>query len=116
MAFRMRGESGAMQWASATLTSPDQGRRVFDPEAVEWEPLARWRSPSTGAEYPVKWRLRVGQQRFRVEPLMNDAELDSRSSTGLIYWEGPVRLLREDGTQAGSGYLEMTGYADRVRF
>ncbi len=116
MAFRMRGESGATQWASATLTSPDQGRRVFDPEAVEWEPLARWRSPSTGAEYPVRWRLRVGEQRFTVEPLMNDAELDSRSSTGLVYWEGPVRLLREDGTQAGSGYLEMTGYADRVRF
>lgn len=116
MAFRMRGESGATQWASATLTSAEEGRRVFDPQAVEWEPLGRWRSPSTAAEYPVRWRLRVGEQRFTVEPLMDDAELDSRSSTGLIYWEGPVRLLREDGTQAGSGYLEMTGYADRVRF
>ena len=48
---------------------------------------------------------------FEVEPLMDDAELDSRSSTGTIYWEGPVRLRAPGGSAAGRGYLELTGYA-----
>jgi hypothetical protein len=34
----------------------------------------------------------VGDRSYLVEPLMDDAELDSRSSTGTIYWEGPVTL------------------------
>ena len=41
--------------------------------------------------------------------LMDDQELDSRRSTGAIYWEGAVRLL-EGGREIGQGYLEMTGY------
>jgi predicted secreted hydrolase len=48
---------------------------------------------------------------------MDDAELDSRSSTGTIYWEGPVRLVGPDGKAAGRGYLELTGYAEGgIRF
>jgi predicted secreted hydrolase len=39
-----------------------------------------------------------------------DQELDSRRSTGAVYWEGAVTLER-DGVPAGRGYLEMTGYA-----
>ena len=62
----------------------------------------------------MAWRVRVGDREFEVEPLMDDAELDSRSSTGTIYWEGPVRLRAADGGPAGSGYLELTGYAGRL--
>ncbi len=47
-------------------------------------------------------------------PLMDDQELDSRQSTGAVYWEGAVRLDRE-GAQVGRGYLELTGYADALR-
>jgi predicted secreted hydrolase len=45
---------------------------------------------------------------------MDDAELDSRASTGTIYWEGPVRVKCADGQSAGRGYLELTGYAGRL--
>jgi predicted secreted hydrolase len=55
--------------------------------------------------------VRVGGQEFEVQPLLDDAELDSRSSTGTIYWEGPVRLLGDGGAPLGRGYLELTGYA-----
>jgi predicted secreted hydrolase len=45
---------------------------------------------------------------------MDDAELDSRSSTGTIYWEGPVRLRNaSEKTPVGRGYLELTGYAGK---
>ena len=42
-------------------------------------------------------------------------ELDSRQSTGAIYWEGLSELIDSNGKRVGSGYLEMTGYAAPLR-
>ncbi len=36
------------------------------------------------------------------------------ASTGTIYWEGAMRI-RRGGRQIGRGYLELTGYGDRIR-
>jgi predicted secreted hydrolase len=114
MAFRMRDATGKARWAAATLRAPDGSVRSFKPAEVTWSPTRMWRSPRTGAEYPVAWRVRVGDREFDVEPLLDDAELDSRSSTGTIYWEGPIRLRATDGALLGRGYLELTGYAGRL--
>ena len=54
-------------------------------------------------------RVRAGGIDYVLDPLMDDQELDSRASTGTIYWEGAVRVLRE-GREVGRGYLELTGY------
>jgi predicted secreted hydrolase len=40
---------------------------------------------------------------------MDDQELDSRLSTGTIYWEGAVRAFQGKDV-VGRGYLELTGY------
>ena len=40
---------------------------------------------------------------------MDDQELDSRQSTGAVYWEGAVTLIK-DNRSVGQGYLELTGY------
>jgi predicted secreted hydrolase len=40
---------------------------------------------------------------------MDDQELDSRASTGTIYWEGAVRAFSKN-SEIGRGYLELTGY------
>ena len=114
MAFRMRGADGEARWSAATLRAADGSVRTFAPGEVQWTPTRRWRSSRTGAEYPVAWRVRVGQREFEVEPLLDDAELDSRSSTGTIYWEGPVQLRAPDGAPLGRGYLELTGYAGQL--
>jgi predicted secreted hydrolase len=114
MAFRMRDTRGGERWASATVKAADGRLEHFGPADVEWQPGPRWRSPRTGTEYPVRWRVQVGREAYDVEPLMNDAELDSRSSTGTIYWEGPVVLRRANGQVAGRGYLELTGYAGKM--
>ena len=42
-------------------------------------------------------------------------ELDSRQSTGAIYWEGLSELIDSNGKRVGRGYLEMTGYAGVLR-
>jgi predicted secreted hydrolase len=109
MAFVMRAKDGGQRWGAATLMAPDRTVRTFGPDEVGYEPLRRWRSPRTGAEYPVAVRIRVGARRFDLAPLMDDQELDSRTSTGTIYWEGAV-TASEAGRVVGRGYLELTGY------
>ncbi len=114
MAFRLRGADDAALWAAASLRPAAGLAETFPPAAVAFAPLRQWRSPRTGITYPVAWRVRVGQRVFELQALMDDQELDSRRSTGAIYWEGAVRLL-EDGREIGRGYLEMTGYGERMR-
>jgi predicted secreted hydrolase len=115
MAFQMRGKDGSKVWSAATVRSSDGRVEVVPQGEIEWRPLQSWRSPRTGVSYPVRWDLRAGNRRFVLVPLLDDAELDSRASTGAIYWEGPVRA-EAAGVELGRGYLELTGYADPLRF
>jgi predicted secreted hydrolase len=59
-------------------------------------------------------RLSVADRELELTPLFDDQELDSRSSTGTIYWEGAV-VVREADRAIGRGYLELTGYAAPLR-
>ena len=114
MAFRMRAADGEAIWGGATLIEPGRPASVLGPDKVRFVPMRRWRSSRTGAEYPVAWTIEVDGRSFRIEPLIDDQELDSRSSTGAVYWEGAVRVFG-DQQELGRGYLEMTGYVGRLR-
>jgi len=109
MAFRMRDRTGGPLWADATLRSADGRSREFAPDEISFVPLRRWRSPRTDVDYPVAMRVSVGGVEYALEPLLDDQELDSRASTGTIYWEGAVRVSAA-GREVGRGYLELTGY------
>jgi len=109
MAFRMRDKQGGTLWAGGSLRAADGRLRVLAPGEVRFEPLRRWRSPRTQAEYPVALRVHAGDMNFELEPMMDDQELDSRASTGTIYWEGAVSA-KSGGKPLGVGYLELTGY------
>ncbi len=109
MAFRMRGRETETFWAGGTLRTAEGRVRTFAPGEIRFEPVRRWRSPRTEVEYPVAMRVRAGELVLELEPLFDDQELDSRASTGTIYWEGAVRA-RAGGGVAGAGYLELTGY------
>jgi predicted secreted hydrolase len=110
MAFRIRAKRGGEYWASATHRSAQGEVRTFSTMSVQFEPLRRWRSPHSGAEYPIAMRVRVDDLTLELYPLMDDQELDTRASTGAIYWEGAVEARRA-GRVVGRGYLELTGYA-----
>ena len=114
MAFRMRAKDGGTLWSSATVRERGQPVRTLGAGEVTFTPKRSWRSPRTGIEYPVAMEVRVGQRRWIVDPLLDDQELDARASTGTLYWEGAVRL--HDGAPRGKGYLELTGYGERVPF
>ncbi len=109
MAFRMRGKDGGVVYAGGTHMRPAGTSEAFGPREVEFTPLRRWRSPRSGTQYPVAMQVRTGDSTWRIEPLFDDQELDSRASTATIYWEGAVRVQR-DGKSVGRGYLELTGY------
>ncbi len=90
MAFRMRDRSGKTHYASP---------------GVVFKPLRLWKSPRTGVEYPVSMQVND----LRLEPLMDDQELDVRATSGTIYWEGAVTAY-QGANAIGRGYLELTGY------
>jgi len=94
MAFRMRGKDGGI---------------VFAPLDTSFEIVRSWKSPRTGTSYPVSVFVKTKSHQLRLEPLMDDQELDARASTGTIYWEGAVTAFR-DKAPVGRGYLELTGY------
>jgi predicted secreted hydrolase len=88
--------------------------QTFVAREVRVSTLAEWTSPRTRAIWPVAREVRIGERTFVTQPLMYDQELDSRPSTGAVYWEGASRLL-ENGKPMGRGYLEMTGYVAPFR-
>lgn len=115
MASRLRDVQGNQRWAFGSWRTGER-LQTFAPEQIEWHPLRRWRSPRTGIDFPVEWRVRIGDRTLRLRPLMDDQENDTRGTTGTIYWEGAVRAFDEQDRPIGRGYLELTGYNDRLRF
>jgi predicted secreted hydrolase len=78
-------------------------------------PTGSWTSPATGATYPAGWRIAVPGRDLLISltPTVSSQELDTRATTGVVYWEGSQVV---GGTRAGiplrgEGYVELTGYA-----
>lgn len=114
-AFRLRRRDGSALWDGGSLRTAAGVLSVFPPGATEFAPVRWWTSPRSQARYPVEWRVRVPGGAYTVRAVLDAQELDSRGSTGAIYWEGLSELLDAGGRVVGRGYLEMTGYAGRLR-
>jgi predicted secreted hydrolase len=110
MAFRIRDAQGRTLWQDASLRQGPQGPTRTGLSAG-FEPLRWWSSTRTAARWPVAQRLRIEGRVLDLHPLFDDQELVMR---GVTYWEGAVRIS-ERGQAIGRGYLELTGYAGRVR-
>ena len=107
-AFQVRDAQGHALWVGGSLRGADGALTHLGPGDVTFAVERRWRSPRTGADYPVErtlsLRLPAGVRQWRLTPMFNDQELDSRLAGGPVYWEGAVRV------PGGRGYLELTGY------
>jgi predicted secreted hydrolase len=53
---------------------------------------------------------------LHLDPVLAAQELMTDNSTRVTYWEGSVRVrgTMQGGVLEGSGYVEMTGYVQRV--
>lgn len=77
------------------------------------KPLGEWTSPDTGIRFPVRWQIEVPDKglRLTLEPLLEASELDGRTTSYRVSWIGPIRV---QGTLAGQGFQELTGYNPSV--
>ena len=114
-AFQLRDANGRATWGGGSLRAPDGRFFPFTPNGVKFSRQRTWKSPLSQATYPVEWIVRVPSGFYTVKAVINNQELDSRGSTGAIYWEGLCDLFSGSGSQVGRGYLEMTGYARALR-
>jgi predicted secreted hydrolase len=113
-AFRLRRADGSAVWAGGSFRRPGGVARSFTADEVQFSPGRVWASPATGARYPVEWTVTTPAGRHTLRALLDAQELDSRASTGTVYWEGLSELQDARGARIGLGYLEMTGYAGRL--
>ena len=114
-AFRLRDRSGRALWGGGSIRTRDGVVRTFAAGDVAFTPRRFWQSPASPARYPVEWTVETPAGTFTVRAVIDDQELDSRASTGAIYWEGLSELLDASARVVGRGYLEMTGYAQALR-
>jgi predicted secreted hydrolase len=114
-AFRLRRADGSSVHAGGSFRRAGADVTDFAAGAVRFVPGRVWESPTSRGRYPVQWRIETPAGNFTVQALLDDQELDSRGSTGSIYWEGLSDLQDAQGHRVGGGYLEMTGYAAALR-
>ena len=79
---------------------------------------ATWKSPTTGAHYPIDWKVEIPQLAVTLEAKTSLAaqELTGQSKLSPNYWEGAITLTGSRSGQAlsGVGYLELTGYDEAL--
>ncbi len=113
MLYQMRLRNGAIDpISSGTWVRADGSSIHLSSADFEMKPERFWKSPSTQANYPIGWRVTLPKEQleFEIVPVMENQEL---VFTPLIYWEGAfdAKGARAGKPVAGSGYLELTGYA-----
>lgn len=113
-AFRVRDRSGGALWDGGSFRA--NGKLFnFQRGEVIFRPVRMWKSPLSRASYPVEWLVRTPADFYTVRATLDNQELDSRASTGAIYWEGLCEVWDSNRKLVGRGYLEMTGYAAPIR-
>lgn len=115
MYYQLRDADGAPTgFSGGVIVDPDGERYPFGHDTSTLTATATWRSP-LGGTYPSGWELSAPELGIElvIEPVRRDQELD----VTVRYWEGPVDV---EGTLAGTGvrgtgYVELTGYAESAR-
>jgi predicted secreted hydrolase len=118
MLYRMRLKNGkADPNSSGTFVAVDSSSHHLLNDGFVIKSTSEWKSPATGATYPMGWLISVPGEKLELEikPQMLDQELVKHGAGGTTYWEGACTVKgTRDGKQiSGSAYVEMTGYAQR---
>jgi predicted secreted hydrolase len=112
----VRDADGSYALVYGTLVDP--GGRTHHLRADDFQVAVtdHWRSPATGADYPAGWAISVAGLTIQLHPTVADQELDTRASTGVVYWEGS-QVVTASGLRpalTGEAYVELTGYAPTI--
>jgi RND superfamily putative drug exporter len=114
MLYLIRSVDGSYPFVSGTLVDAQGHARDLARDAFTVDVTDRWFSPKTSVDYPAGWRVGVPGEDLVIDlsPTVAGQELDTRASTGVIYWEGSqiVRATRGGRELGGEAYVELTGY------
>ncbi len=113
MLYRLRRANGSSTPESqGAWIHPDGSQERLGVADFSLQPRGTVQTRS-GTRYPEGFRISLARWQTELElvPLLADQELQAT----VRYWEGAVRVLGQGpkGKIRGSGFLEMTGYADR---
>jgi predicted secreted hydrolase len=120
MLYQIRRRDGTPDvTSSGSLITSDGSVIHIRNDQMQVAATGRWTSKTTGATYPMGWRITLPTFRITVvlRPLMRDQELVTKGSTGVTYWEGAVDVNGsfDNNSVSGQGYVETTGYDKRFR-
>jgi predicted secreted hydrolase len=118
MIYQIRRNDGTSDIQSSGTVIDEGGRpEPLHHDQFQLIPKDRWRSPASGARYPVLWTVRLPEKDtlLRVQAAFPEQEMNTLATIGTPYWEGSVVVTGTwEGAQVrGRGYLEMTGYRGR---
>lgn len=115
MLYLIRNLDGEVLLVDGSIVAPDGALTVLGEGDFLVEATGEWTSPETGTVYPSGWEILIPEKdlALTVTPTMPDQELDTRPTTGVIYWEGEAEVEGRRGNEpvSGLGYVELTGYA-----
>ncbi|MGI9255072.1 MAG: lipocalin family protein [Thermomicrobiales bacterium] len=115
MLYVVHDSAGTPLVVDGSIVEPDGSLTALEKDDFSIEATGTWTSPKTGTTWPHGWQVTVGTQQIdiSIEPTMPDQELDTRYSTGIIYWEGQSKVTgtRMGEPITGNAYVELTGYA-----
>ncbi len=110
----VRAADGSYPLVYGTEVRPDGTVHHLDQSAFQVAVTDHWTSPHTAAVYPAGWHVTIPTESLAIDlrPTVNDQELDTRPSTGVVYWEGSqvVSGTRSGTAISGQAYVELTGY------
>ena len=111
----VRDADGTYPLIYGTLVEPTGTTRHLAQDAFTVTATGRWTSPRTAADYPSGWSIAIPGEGLSIglRPTVPDQELDTRPTTGVVYWEGSqvVTAQRNGAALGGQAYVELTGYA-----
>jgi predicted secreted hydrolase len=115
----VRDADGSYPLIYGTVVDPDGKTRHLGRDDFTVEVTGRWTSPMTGADYPAAWTIAIGELDdlvIELRPTVATQELDTRATTGVVYWEGSQVVTGTRGGRpiGGQAYVELTGYAPSV--
>ncbi len=120
MLYRMRLKDGSSDLASSgTIVFSDGRSRHLDVKDFAIESIGAWTSTESKAIYPNRWKLTLPSLDLMLDvvPLLADQELRTSRSSRVSYWEGAVAVTgtKQSRPIKGQGYVELTGYAERLK-
>ena len=110
MLYRLRQKDGNSSGYSAGTFIDEKGATThLTANDIQFTPGRRWKN------YPIEWQVKIPSLNLdlKVTPRLDNQELTSKSKLTPSYWEGAMQF---EGTHNGTGYLEMTGYDNKVQF